>query len=175
MKLISWNCRGLGKASTRNRLRKLIFQFYPCVLFLQETKCSSSRLSFLCNGGCFDNYFCVEPRGSKGGLCILWKKHVNVNVISSSDYWIDCNISTADKSFYLTAVYGPPKLQQRHILWDHITKTNISDAPWLLCGDFNQIISKQDKLSRCDTSKGAEAFIEVLSSRSLMELPNSGN
>jgi exonuclease III len=42
MKLLSWNCRGLGKASAVRALRKLILTHRPDMVFLTETKLQGS-------------------------------------------------------------------------------------------------------------------------------------
>lgn len=48
-------------------------------------------------------------------------------------------------------------------------------TPWIIIGDFNQILNAKDKLSRCATSKGAEAFNSILMDRCLMEINPQGN
>lgn len=175
MKILSWNCRGLGRASAKHRLRTLLFKLNPCIVILQETKLASSKLSFLLNWGVFVNYWAVDPKGSKGGLCILWNSVVSINVISSSAYWIDCVITpTVGDCFFFSAVYGPPNLADRQILWDHLLQTNCHNDPWLLCGDFNQVLSKRDKISRCDTSRGCSKLKNTLHDRGLTELSVCG-
>jgi exonuclease III len=38
MKLLSWNCRGLGQAPAVRELRQLISSHHPDIMFLSETK-----------------------------------------------------------------------------------------------------------------------------------------
>lgn len=125
--------------------------------------------------GYYGNIWTVDPVGKKGGLCILWSDDISLNINVSSEYWIEFDVTTANGTrFLLSNIYGPPKLEDRHILRSYMNTTNPNDDPWLLMGDFNQIISKQDKLSTCDSSKGAEAFKHCIDNRDLLELSALG-
>lgn len=37
----------------------------------------------------FQNAFCVDPRGLLGGLCLLWKKSVDIQILQASPYFIN--------------------------------------------------------------------------------------
>jgi len=85
MKILAWNCRGLGKptAVAVRALRKLTTTNCPYVVFLSETKlCESdlnlkSKLSF----DILPNYHlvnCAKYNGKRsGGLAMLWSNDVN--------------------------------------------------------------------------------------------------
>ncbi|KAF7842300.1 reverse transcriptase [Senna tora] len=78
-----------------------------------------------------------------------------------------------NKSKVLIAVaYGPAKSHERHFLWDFL---NTNDFPWLIVGDFNQILRKSKKVSRCDSSKGDKQFAQMMTNTGLIELPSKGN
>lgn len=175
MSLLSWNCRGLGKLSARKRLQRLISQFKPSIFFLQETKISSSKCCSLGSSFMFKNFFAVDPIGLKGGLLLCWDDDVKLTVISSSHNWIFCKVVMLNEtSFFLSCVYGPRKVHDREILWDHLHVINPSDEPWLLLGDFNQILEAKDKLSKCNTSKGTQAFNNLLMDKGLFEINTLG-
>jgi exonuclease III len=44
MKLLAWNCRGLGRGTAARALRSLIRTHKPDLLFLCETKLSASSI-----------------------------------------------------------------------------------------------------------------------------------
>lgn len=124
----------------------------------------------------FDNIETVDAVGLKGGLCLLWNDNINVHILESSQNWLTCFVTLFDQSTFLfTGVYGPPKCQDRHILWNYLGQLHPCDLPWILCGDFNQILNKSEKLSRCDTSRGHKEFANFLNQKSLIEIPSSGN
>lgn len=67
MKVLSWNCRGLGNPAAVRALKKLLRVQCPDVVFLMETKLSESdkkdKLSLLC--GPLSNLFMVNCSISK--------------------------------------------------------------------------------------------------------------
>lgn len=79
-----------------------------------------------------------------------------------------------DVVFYLFCVYSPPKVQDREILWEHLRSINLSNFPWIILGDFNQVIQAKDKLSKCSSSKGCAAFNSLLMDQGLFELNSLG-
>lgn len=89
MKLLSWNCQGLGNPRTVQALRRLIVAQGPTIVFLSETRCSRSYFSSLSFHLGFDGLFVVDACGRSGGLCLLWKKESNVAIRSSSPHHID--------------------------------------------------------------------------------------
>ena len=70
MIVLAWNCRGLAWASTKRSLRAIIRDICPDVIFLSETKISTSNArNFLGSMG-FYNLDFVDPKGKKGGLIV---------------------------------------------------------------------------------------------------------
>ena len=43
MRILSWNCRGLGKPSAILQVQKIAHDFNPEVLFLMETRLASNK------------------------------------------------------------------------------------------------------------------------------------
>ena len=77
---LSWNCRGLARATTKRTLRALIRDIGPDVIFLSETKIPISKCSsFLMSLG-FYNIDFVDPRGKKGGLVVGWKNGIDIEI-----------------------------------------------------------------------------------------------
>lgn len=49
-------------------------------------------------------------------------------------------------SFYFSCVYGHPNRKLRHILWERLQRIALNRFdPWLLCGDFNEILHPNEK------------------------------
>jgi hypothetical protein len=107
---LSWNCRGLGKASTIRSLRALIRKHHPGILFLSETKTAPFVSTPILHQLGFTSLLHAPPSGSKGGLLLGWK--TDVHIVSC---YVSCNIicvwyysdDPIIKSL-LTFVYGPP-------------------------------------------------------------------
>lgn len=63
----------------------------------------------------------------------------------------------------------------RSMLWDYIRGTNPNNEPWLLMGDFNQILSCKDKISKCSASRGTKDFMDGITSCGLVEIVSQGS
>ena len=81
MKLVSWNCRGLGNPSKIEAVKDLLKIDSPEILMLQETKIEGealleiSRTKWNKRTGKV-----VSARGTSGGLATLWNEdsfHLN--------------------------------------------------------------------------------------------------
>lgn len=72
MKLLSWNCRGLGGPSTISQLKKLVRVSLPDVTFICETKQKSGFVNTVCRSlKCKGHWEVVDPVESRGYASIL--------------------------------------------------------------------------------------------------------
>jgi exonuclease III len=72
MKLISWNCRGLGNPGAVRDLQQMVKEKKPTLLFLMETKSRQRTMEGLRVKLGFAGFFIVDPVGRSGGLALLW-------------------------------------------------------------------------------------------------------
>ncbi|XP_043724222.1 uncharacterized protein LOC122671183 [Telopea speciosissima] len=89
MRLIGWNCQGLGRPSTIRALNNLLKAENPEILFIMETKSKEAVIDKVRRRGNFQNYITVDPVGASGGLALLWKENVNLSVIVADTNFID--------------------------------------------------------------------------------------
>ena len=73
MRLLCWNCRGLGSDATVGELRWLVRVHRPSLLFLSETKMMAERLELLRWKWGFENAVGVDCTGLGGGLVLMWR------------------------------------------------------------------------------------------------------
>jgi exonuclease III len=73
MKILSWNCRGLGNPRTVRDLCHMVKEKRPEVVFLMETKCRNAKMERVRVRIGFEGLFVVEPIGKSGGLAMLWR------------------------------------------------------------------------------------------------------
>jgi exonuclease III len=94
MKLLSWNCRGLGKPTAIRALKNLIQTHKPDVIFLMETKFIQTDFQKRCklSGDIYPNSYivncCISTSNRSGGLAMFWTKDVNLNIIAYNDIYI---------------------------------------------------------------------------------------
>lgn len=114
----------------------------------------------------------MDVSGHKGGLFFAWAADITYNVLQVSENWIHVSCYDSDGiNFWITCVYGMPNVSVRHILWDFIKWIGAGcNVPWLLIGDFNQILNNSEKLSRNSKTPGALTFKQTLNHCDLIDL-----
>ena len=91
MSLLSWNCRGSG-GSLRSRkmqhLARLMSSTHSQVTFISETRNSHITANDLTDHFHVSDSFVVLAIGLSGGLWLMWNDDVDVDIISSSHYYV---------------------------------------------------------------------------------------
>ena len=85
MKLLSWNCQGLGNLWTDCSLHKIVKDQAPEICFLVETQLDIEGIKQWCSELPYKNRFDVKKLGSGGGLAMLWKEDIKLDVFKFSE------------------------------------------------------------------------------------------
>lgn len=86
---IFWNRRGLGQAATMRALRELCNSHRPDLIFLSETKISETlQIQKLVYALKFDDMVMIPSNGASGGVVLLWKSKLNIQVVVSTENYI---------------------------------------------------------------------------------------
>ncbi|KAF7835780.1 ribonuclease H [Senna tora] len=125
----------------------------------------------------YDNYVGTNVEGRSGGTILAWNQATQCTVIDISKHWIHASaISATSGEFQFTCVYGHPRLAERAILWEYLQqKASVTDVPWIVFGDFNQVSSSVEKLSSCSSIPGADQFKNLLDEGAMIDLHAQGN
>ncbi|KAG2303409.1 hypothetical protein Bca52824_032060 [Brassica carinata] len=125
----------------------------------------------------FSGYFSVPPVGSSGGLSLLWRDTVTVDVLKDSPNIIDAEIKFKGTSSFVSFIYGAPAVGNRSAFWNSVSQmARDEDTPWLLTGDFNEILNNQEKEGGPERWEGSfTAFRSFVSHNGLWDLKHSGN
>lgn len=97
----------------------------------------------------FVNGFYVQQKGKGGGLAMFWRKEINLEIKSDSKHHIDAVITEEATSFKwrITGFYGHPETHRRKDSWSFLNMLNQQyQLLWLCLGDFNEILSGEEKL-----------------------------
>ncbi|KAF7841825.1 reverse transcriptase [Senna tora] len=159
-------------------LARCISGFLPMTLvFIAETLLSFDNASSLLHKWGFERSCGTSVEGKKGGTILAWKGSVQYQVLDISPHWIHAFVvDGAGIEFNLTFVYGPPHLSARPPFWQKLTSfSQETQLPWLLLGDFNQVLCQSEKLSVNCKIPGVEDFENFLHDACLVNLHPQGN
>ena len=78
MKLLAWNCQGLGNRRAVQELVDIVQAQDPMIVFLSETWSSKEYMLWVRDRIQCVGCFMVPTDGRRGGLALLWKKGIDV-------------------------------------------------------------------------------------------------
>ena len=85
-------------------------------------------------------------------------------------------VHSSDLTWLIYAIYASPRLAERRILWENLKiVAHLHNLPWLMLGDFNEILSEEDKFggNRANVNKALE-FKECLDDCNILYLGFAG-
>lgn len=178
MLIQSWNCRGLRNETTISTLNSFLRACKPSSLFLSETRLSDKNNIKVCNSLSFQHHYFVPARGRSGGLLLLWKDSVELEVISASPNLIHCLIAAHlyIPKWELLCVYGPPPQQNRDSFWVRISSLTASmESPWCILGDLNVLMHSHENYGGSQTTDiNCQEFRNFTRERDVVDLGYAG-
>jgi len=152
MKLLSWNCQGLGNPRAVRALLRLIRVENPQIVFLMETRLKVSEMDVIRNKLGFNHCLSVDCKGSgrdrAGGLSLMWtyNEAIYVTSFSSNHIYGLCDDDESGEQWGLTGIYGYPEEHNKRKTWRLIEElTDQTAGQWLCFRDFNDILEPHDK------------------------------
>ncbi|KAH9742578.1 pentatricopeptide repeat-containing protein [Citrus sinensis] len=177
MRVISWNVRGLGNDRVFRETQKILQMHRPEIMFMCETKMRSGQMQDKGKKLNFDNCFAVSSRCRSGGLTLLWKSEVVVDIKSFSQHHIDAVVHSENGSLWrCTGIYGHPETDQKRHTWTLLQRlAGLLSLPWLCFGDFNEILKLDEKTGKKDRCMASiNEFCEAVYGCDLKDLGYNG-
>uniref|UniRef100_A0A2N9FSP0 CCHC-type domain-containing protein n=1 Tax=Fagus sylvatica TaxID=28930 RepID=A0A2N9FSP0_FAGSY len=161
MRLLSWNCRGVGRPPTVRAIKALARKEGPDVLFVSETKLKFPKVERLRLSMGFAESFYVDSFGKAGGLALFWKLGVELEVVFSNKNCIAALVYSdpPDNPWLMIGVHGPPYLAMRRKFWRLMEEIIDSFSRlWMLIGDINSIVTSSEKRGGISNVGGSSKY-----------------
>ncbi|KAG5529490.1 hypothetical protein RHGRI_030022 [Rhododendron griersonianum] len=114
-----------------------------------ETKNNKALLETIRRKLGFHSASYVDPVGLAGGLALWWKTEMDIDIETSTKNIVHTIISDKSNSSVWAAsfIYGSPNREGRDQVWEDLKGIGRTEIlPWLCIGDFNEILSSEDKM-----------------------------
>ena len=97
----------------------------------------------------FRNNLIVKKPNSGGGIALIWKPEVQLDVINYTENHVLAKVVEEDGfAWYFTGFYGWPEASQKSKSWALLAHlSTFVDGPWCCIGDFNAILLAVKKQS----------------------------
>ncbi|XP_042939568.1 uncharacterized protein LOC122274610 [Carya illinoinensis] len=147
MKILSWNCRGLGKPRTVQSLCMLVKEQVPDMVFLMETKLFYGRALKVEERFRFEGVIVVESVGRSGALMIMWRQKERIVLVNYSQRHINVLVQEEGRrgKWLLTCFYGQPEARYRGEAWRLLSSFRPAEGGWGVIGDFNEVLTNDEK------------------------------
>ncbi|XP_016199953.1 uncharacterized protein LOC107640962 [Arachis ipaensis] len=114
----------------------------------------------------------VEANGHSGGIWVLCSNsNISVRVLDVIDQCISFEITMGNTSSYCSVVYANPYIHRRKELWGDLTRiANMIHGPWIVLGDFNDVLLQSEVRGGQFRLARAEQFAETLENCGLFDM-----
>ncbi|XP_071738932.1 uncharacterized protein [Rutidosis leptorrhynchoides] len=163
MKILSVNVRGFGVAGKFSWVKGLCLSEKPDITVFQETKCMNVNDFWVHQlwGHNDVGYAQKDAIGNSGGGDFF---------LAIRGTWVGFG---HDK--IVVNIYGPHCDSDKKKMWETLDNLMMGvDSGWVLCGDFNEVRSHEDRLNCVFHEARARKFNEFIVRNNLIEVPING-
>ncbi|XP_008245302.1 PREDICTED: uncharacterized protein LOC103343425 [Prunus mume] len=168
MIIVSWNV-GAGKESCARTIKDLKKAYAIDILAILEPRIGGIRALQIAKSLGFSNYHIVNATGFFGGVWLLWNDNsISIQIIAHSSQSITTLVQLGTNWWLLTVVYANPCPGIRKSLWAYFDGlAQASKLPWLILGDFNDIVCADEK-SGCNFDSSGQNFVDWIDHNQLI-------
>ena len=180
IKILSWNVRGVNDPDKRRVIKSFLISNRVDLVCLKETKVQQMN-NFMARSlgvGRFLNWRALNAEGSAGGILLLRDKR-RINMVDSvvGSFSVSSLFRMAEDGFQwvFSGVYGPIEKRLRESFWEELGSIRgLWEGPWCVGGDFNEILSPNERSRGGRISNTMRRFSDVLNDLGLRDLPLQG-
>ncbi|GAU22350.1 hypothetical protein TSUD_106780 [Trifolium subterraneum] len=170
------NTQEVNKKAKRH-ISDVVRKYSPTFLLIMETHTSFLKTKKFWQGIGYTNVHYVDARGHSGGIWLLKQHGSNIatDVFEVYKDTITIRLSLGTAKWFFTGIYASPVYTSRLELWHHINdpRKDITE-PWLLMGDFNEIIRPSEQKGGNFSHTRAVPLLNVMNNCNLVDLNTTG-
>ncbi|KAF7815394.1 putative ribonuclease H protein At1g65750 family [Senna tora] len=171
------NCRGTASKSFPGLIRDLKRNFKVDFLALVETHQEGVNAQRIVDKLGFTHHVMVDAVGYSGGIWCMWNEcGCQFRVVQKHAQFIHFNVLEGSRRWFLTIVYGSPRVAPRRELWNKLNSIGASMGdPWCIVGDFNAFLFYSEKIGGSSLgSRPDRHFLNMVDINSLVDLGYTG-
>ncbi|GMJ04237.1 hypothetical protein HRI_004092900 [Hibiscus trionum] len=174
---LSWNVRGLGRPEKVKAVSRVCRESRAEFIFLQETKIQDINpvLSRTLMGRINFELVHMPSVGSAGGLILLWDKDslsMEKVIVDARAIILVGRLLAVNRNVGLINVYAPNSLMERRSFFSSlIDRIHDIFVPVIVGGDFNSVLSEDERRGTEYCARDSRLFSEFISSNGLLDLP----
>lgn len=141
--ILSWNIRGIGSKGSLERLQLFKQQYNLSLICIQEPMVDNSKMSSFQRRLNMQNGFF----NCSNKIWLFWSSDIDMDIIKDGEQQVLIRVGrTNEVPIFLTIVYAKCTEALRNDLWNDLRDTaSAITGPWGVIGDFNVIISSEEK------------------------------
>ena len=180
IKILSWKVKGVNDPVKRSVIKSFLRSNRVDLICLQETKVQQMNIGMVRSLGVgrYLNWIALDAEGSVGGILLLWdKRRISFEDAVAGSFSVSCLFRMAEDGFQwvFSGVYGPIEKRLRESFWEELGSiSGLWDNPWCVGGDFNEILSPNERSRGGRISNSMRRFVDVLNDLGLRDLPLQG-
>ncbi|XP_020228435.1 uncharacterized protein LOC109809509 [Cajanus cajan] len=175
--ILSWNIRGAVNAKGKRRVAELVRLHHPSIFIVLETHCQFSSVESFWSKLGYRLCYSMEATGHSGGIWVLMALSCSAKVsdLASHPQAMSFMVVEGSKRWVCTAVYASPRVELRQGVWAHLRELGGRiTLPWLVLGDFNEIMFSSECRGGRFSSSRASQFLDVLNDCNLLDMGAKG-
>ena len=180
LRILSWNVRGVNDPEKRKVIKNFIRMQRVDMICLQETKVQEMNTEMVRSLGVgrFLDWTALNAEGSAGGILLIWDKR-RIRLVDSlvGNFSVSCLFKMEEDGFQwvFSGVYGPVDKNLRELFWEELGSIKgLWDDPWCVGGDFNEILSPDERSKGGRISNSMRRYADILNDLELRDLPLQG-
>ncbi|XP_074288360.1 uncharacterized protein LOC141613520 [Silene latifolia] len=153
MKIGSWNIRGMNDSLKQCEIKEFFFKQKLDILGIMETRIKVENMSKIVKQFPFFSLIHNYNSHYNGRIWVLWRPStIQVLKLNEGSQRITLQLTSLNRNFVITFVYGANVDSSRQELWHHISSFNPGPLPWVILGDFNCVRRVKERISDCPPS-----------------------